>query len=175
MPARIVALLVVIAISVYIVFLPEEQVQQLEALGYPGAFLISMITNATVLVPAPGFVVIGVLGARFSPFWVGVWAGAGAAIGELSGYLAGFSGQAVIDDFAVYNRMVAWMDKYGWLAIVGLAAIPNPAFDITGIAAGALKMPIWEFLFWVFIGKTIKFLLIAFAGAGILSLPGLGS
>ena len=167
--------MVVIAVSISIVFLPEEQVQQLTALGYPGAFLISMITNATVLLPAPGFVVIGVLGGRFSPFWVGVWAGAGAAIGELSGYLAGFSGQAVIHDFAAYGRMVTWMKKYGWLAIVALAAIPNPAFDLTGIAAGALKMPIWKFLFWVFVGKTLKFLLIAFAGAGILSLPAPGS
>ena len=46
-----------------------------------------------------------------------------------------------------------------------LAFIPNPIFDIAGAAAGALGMPIYEFLFWAWIGKTLKMLMFAYAGA----------
>jgi membrane protein YqaA with SNARE-associated domain len=51
-----------------------------------------------------------------------------------------------------------------FLAIFGLAAIPNPFFDFAGIAAGALRFPVWQFLFWSFLGKTVKMLFFAYAG-----------
>jgi uncharacterized membrane protein YdjX (TVP38/TMEM64 family) len=52
-----------------------------------------------------------------------------------------------------------------------LAFLPNPLFDLTGIAAGALKMPLRAFLLWCWIGKTSKMLLVALAGAGVVALP----
>ena len=63
------------------------------------------------------------------------------------------------------------MKKNGELTILVMAFIPNPFFDLTGIAAGILKMPVWKFLFWAFIGKFFKMLLIALAGAGTLEIP----
>jgi membrane protein YqaA with SNARE-associated domain len=35
--------------------------------------------------------------------------------------------------------------------------IPNPLFDIMGVAAGSVLYPVKRFLLIVFIGKTIKF------------------
>ncbi len=169
--ARVLALIFIIALSIYIIKIPEEQVAQLEGYGYPGIFIISILSNATVLIPAPGLVVVFSMGTRFNPLWVGIFAGLGATIGELSGYLAGFSGQAIIENRQLYERMVTWMKKNGPLTVVSLAFIPNPVFDLTGIAAGALKMPIWKFLFWAMIGKIIKMLLTAYAGAGLFSIP----
>jgi membrane protein YqaA with SNARE-associated domain len=169
--ARILALIFVIAISIYIIRIPEEQVGQLESYGYPGIFILSILSNATVLIPAPGLVVVFSMGTRFNPLWVGIAAGLGATIGELSGYLAGFSGRAIIENRQLYERMVIWMKKNGPLTVVILAIIPNPIFDLSGIAAGALKMPIWQFLVWAMIGKTIKMLLTAYAGAGLFSVP----
>ena len=169
--ARILALVFVIAVSIYIVLLPEEQARQLEAYGYWGIFLLSIISNATVLIPAPGLVIVFTWGAAFNPLLVGLAAGAGATIGELSGYLAGFSGQAVIEDQKMYDKMVAWMERNGPLTVVLLAFIPNPVFDLTGIAAGALRMPVVSFLFWALIGKAIKMLITAYAGAGVFSIP----
>jgi uncharacterized membrane protein YdjX (TVP38/TMEM64 family) len=169
--ARILALIFVIAISVYIVFLPVEQAQKLENYGYWGIFLLSIISNATVLIPAPGLVIVFAWGAAFNPLLVGLAAGAGATIGELSGYLAGFSGQAVIENQKMYEKMVAWMERNGPLTVVLLAFIPNPVFDLTGIAAGALRMPVASFLFWALMGKTIKMLITAYAGAGVFSIP----
>ncbi|MCI0550354.1 MAG: VTT domain-containing protein, partial [Anaerolineae bacterium] len=83
---------------------------------------------------------------------------------ELSGYLAGFSGQAVIERAHVYERIKPWVDKYGGWAILVLSAIPNPLFDVAGIAAGIAKMPFWTFLFFVWIGQLIKMTLFAYAG-----------
>jgi membrane protein DedA with SNARE-associated domain len=46
-----------------------------------------------------------------------------------------------------------------------LALVPNPFFDLGGICAGALKMPVTRFLFWCTLGKMTKMVIVAFAGA----------
>lgn len=160
---RILALFAVVAITVYI-FSIRERVEQFAAFGYPGIFLIALLANATVLLPAPGVAVIYAMGAIFNPLGVGLVAGTGGAIGELSGYLAGFSGQAVVERMDAYNRIKPWVDKYGGWAIMVLSAIPNPFFDIAGIAAGIAKMPIQTFLLFTWIGQLIKMTLFALAG-----------
>ena len=160
---RILALFGVVAITIYI-FSIRDRVEQFAAFGYPGIFLIALLANATVLLPAPGVAVIYAMGAIFNPFGVGLAAGTGGAIGELSGYLAGFSGQAVVERTNAYNRIKPWVDKYGGWAIMLLSAIPNPFFDIAGIAAGIAKMPIQTFLLFTWIGQLIKMTLFALAG-----------
>jgi uncharacterized membrane protein YdjX (TVP38/TMEM64 family) len=47
-----------------------------------------------------------------------------------------------------------------------LAFVPNPFFDLAGIAAGTLKIPIGYFLIACWLGITLKMILIAYAGAG---------
>ena len=160
---RVFALVAVIGITLYI-FSIRDRVQDFAALGYPGIFLIALLANATVLLPAPGVAVIYAMGAIFNPFGVGLAAGTGGAIGELSGYLAGFSGQAVVERTDIYNRIKPWVDKYGGWAILVLSAIPNPFFDVAGIAAGMAKMPIQIFLLFTLIGQLIKMTLFALAG-----------
>lgn len=160
---RILALFVVIGITVYI-FSIRERVEEFTAFGYPGIFLVALLANATILLPAPGVAVVYAMGAVFNPLGVGLAAGTGGAIGELSGYLAGFSGQAVIERTDVYERTKPWVEKYGGWAILVLSAIPNPVFDAAGIAAGIAKMPLRTFLFFVWIGQLIKMTLFAFAG-----------
>jgi membrane protein DedA with SNARE-associated domain len=160
---RIVALFTVIAITVFIYSI-RDRVQEFAEFGYPGIFLIALLANATVLLPAPGVAVVYAMGAIFNPFGVGLAAGTGGAIGELSGYLAGFSGQGVIERTDMYERIKPWVDKYGGWAILVLSAIPNPFFDAAGIAAGIAKMPLPTFLFFTWIGQMIKMTLFALAG-----------
>ena len=162
--ARAVALVVVIAITLYIYSL-RGHVGQLGRYGYLGIFLLSILANATVILPAPGLALTFAAGGVFAPFWVGVVAGAGAALGELSGYLAGFSGQAIIENRPIYERFKNWMKRYGPLTILLLAFIPNPFFDLAGMASGALRMPVPRFLFWCVLGKIAKMLIFAYAGA----------
>ncbi|HNO32193.1 MAG TPA: VTT domain-containing protein, partial [Anaerolineales bacterium] len=52
----------------------------------------------------------------------------------------------------------------GW-AILVLSAIPNPFFDLAGIAAGMSRMRFWRFLIFCWAGQIIKMALFAFAGA----------
>ena len=166
--ARVMAILVVIALTVFI-YSVRDKAEQLAVYGYPGIFLIAFMTNATVLLPAPGIAVVFAMGAVFNPFGVAIAAGAGGALGELSGYLAGFSGQAVAERTNIYERFHGWIEKHGFLAILCLAAIPNPFFDAAGVSAGILKMPLSRFLLAVWIGVTLKMFLFAWVGSSSLS------
>lgn len=165
--ARIMALFVVIALSVF-VFSIRDQAKQLAVYGYPGIFLLSFLAYATVLLPAPGVAVVFAMGSVFNPFGVAIAAGTGAALGELSGYLAGFSGQAVIERVEIYERLTSWMKRYGSITILILAAIPNPFFDLAGVAAGSLRMHVVRFFIWCWFGEVIKMAIFAFAGARFL-------
>ena len=167
---RIIAVLLVVAISVYIYSI-RDQASNLARYGYPGIFLLSILSNATVILPAPGILFVFAMGAVFNPFGVALAAGAGAALGELSGYLAGFGGQAVIEQASTYQAIKNWMERHqrwSYLAILIFAFIPNPLFDLAGMAAGTLKMPVSRFLFFCWVGKTIKMLIFAYAGASSL-------
>jgi membrane protein DedA with SNARE-associated domain len=161
---RVLALVVVVAITVYI-FSIRDHVEEFAAYGYPGIFLIMLMANATVFLPAPGVAVVFAMGAIFSPPLVALAAGTGGALGELSGYLAGFSGQAIVERMDVYERINPWIKKYGGWTILVLSAIPNPFFDIAGIAAGMAKMPLWKFLLFCCVGQIIKMAIFAYAGA----------
>jgi membrane protein YqaA with SNARE-associated domain len=162
--ARIIALVAVIAITIYIYSI-RDKAEELEEWGFPGIFLLSVLGNATIILPAPVIAITYVMGAVFNPFGVAFAAGAGSAIGELTGYLAGFSGQGIAEQTPIYNRLEKWTERYGGWTITILALIPNPLFDVAGAAAGALKMPILKFLLWAWIGKTLKMLIFAYAGA----------
>jgi uncharacterized membrane protein YdjX (TVP38/TMEM64 family) len=166
---RVIVLLLVIGLTV-VLFIFRDKVKQLEGLGYPGIFFVSLLSNATLILPVPGVLFTSAMGAVFNPWWVALAASTGATIGELSGYLAGFSGQAIIENKKWYDRVTNWMKKFGDVTILVLAFVPNPIFDVAGMAAGALKMPLWRYLLWSWIGKTGKMLLFAFGGATVLGL-----
>lgn len=166
---RLLVFFFVVALTIFLISI-RDRIQNLAVYGYPGIFLISILANATVIIPLPGVILTSAMGAVFNPLWVAVAAGSGAALGELSGYLAGFSGQAIIQRVEWYEKMELWMRKYGDLTIFILSFLPNPAFDMAGITAGALKLPAWRFLFWCWLGKMLKMLLFAYGGAGLFRL-----
>jgi membrane protein DedA with SNARE-associated domain len=161
---RFFALLFVIAITIYIYSI-RDHIKDFETYGYPGIFLIALLANATIFIPAPGIAVVFAMGSIFNPLFVALAAGTGGALGELTGYLAGFGGQAVVDRTEIYNRIHPWVEKYGGWAILVFAAIPNPFFDLAGMAAGVTKMPLWRFLLFCWIGQIIKMSLFAYTGA----------
>jgi membrane protein YqaA with SNARE-associated domain len=163
---RILALVAAVALTAAL-FIFKDQIKKLEDLGYFGIFLISIAANATLIIPLPGVAFTTAMGAIFNPFGVAVAAGLGAALGELTGYMAGFSGQAVMERVALYEKLVNWMRAhqnlaYGMVAL--LAFIPNPFFDMAGMASGALKLPLWKFLLACAVGKILKMLMFAYAG-----------
>lgn len=156
---RILTLVLAVSISIAIIWLTNRysaEIEKLRELGYLGLFIISIIGNATLIIPAPVFVAACAMGQVLNPIPVGIVAGLGAAIGELTGYMAGYGGEAIIPEGKLYQRLHAFMERHGMLAIFLLAAVPNPIFDVGGIIAGVLKMPVWKFLMAAWIGKSIR-------------------
>jgi membrane protein YqaA with SNARE-associated domain len=162
--ARIAALLFVAGLTVAI-YLLSDRVKELAAFSYPGIFLLSLLGYATIILPAPVLAFVFAWGGKLSPLGVALAAALGATLGELTGYLAGFSGQAIIENRKLYERFEGWMKRYGPVVITVLAFIPSPVFDVAGITAGALKMPLWQFVLCCFIGQMLKMLVVAYAGA----------
>ena len=159
----------VIALTI-LLFVFRNEVKHLGIYGYPGIFIISIIANATIIIPIPGILITTAMGAVFNPLGVALTAGAGSAIGELTGYLAGFGGQVIIEKKDWYERVMNWMKKYGDVTIFTLSLIPNPLFDLAGMAAGTLKLPVWRFLLACFLGKFVKMLIFAYFGARVMNL-----
>jgi membrane protein YqaA with SNARE-associated domain len=164
---RIVALVFVLGLSIGL-YLLRDRVRELEGLGYTGIFLVSLFSSATIILPVPGVLFTSMMAAVFNPFWVAIAAGSGAALGELSGYLAGFSGRGVAEKTKLYYKMENWMRRFGAVTILVFAFIPNPVFDMAGMVAGALKMPLWKFLLWCWVGKIGKMMLFAYGGVTIM-------
>jgi membrane protein DedA with SNARE-associated domain len=161
---RVAALMIAVLVTGVILLL-ANRIQELQALGYLGAFLIMLVGNATVIFPVPGVIFVIAMGSTLNPWLVGLCAGPGAALGELTGYLAGYGGATPLEHTPLYKRFDRWMDRFGPLAIFVLAAIPNPFFDVAGLLAGASHMPWWQFLLAAGLGKTIQAILLAWAGA----------
>ena len=139
---------------------------ELQNAGYAGAFVANVIGSASIIVPVPGLAVVCGAAAPslgLNPLVLAVLGGTGSTIGEMTGYLAGYSSQGLVARSRHYDRISRWVVRRGGLALFILAAIPNPVFDIAGLASGTLGYPVRKFLVYVWVGKLLKFALIAYA------------
>ncbi|HEX4662340.1 MAG TPA: VTT domain-containing protein, partial [Candidatus Saccharimonadales bacterium] len=161
---EIAALVFALGISV-LIFVFRDTFMHLQAFGYGGAFLLMLISSASLILPAPGLFLIFALGGSMDPLLLGLVAGAGSALGELTGYLAGYGGNRLIPRTKMYLRIEDNLQRRGFWTILILALIPNPIFDIAGIAAGALRMHLGKFMLATSIGKIVKVTLVAYAGS----------
>lgn len=158
-------LLLVLLITAAILAFRKE-LAQFKRFGYPGVFLLSLLGNATVILPVPGLAATAVGGMVFHPLGTGIASGLGLALGELTGYLAGYSGRAALRDSQRYRRIEGWIRRHGYWVIFLLAAVPNPFFDLAGMAAGAARLPLPRFLLVCLLGETVKAVAVAYLGAG---------
>lgn len=160
---RLGALLIVVLITVAILLF-RDRLAQYERYGYLGVFITTLLGSATVVLPVPGLAIVYVGGSVWNPILVGLVAGLGDALGEATGYLTGYAGQGLLENQSLYVRFENWMRRRGFLTILILSAVPNPFFDLAGIAAGASRFPGRLFFLATWIGKTTKDVTIALAG-----------
>ena len=160
-------ILVILVGSVWLAVNPAWTAR-LGSWGYVGAFLISMIASATIILPAPGIAVVIAMSTTFDPLLLAIAAGIGSAFGELSGYLAGASGRALVPEGrrVQFERLHRITDSYGGVALLLFAALPLPIFDFAGIVAGMIRMRVITFLVSVSIGKSIKYAVLILLGVG---------
>jgi len=160
----ILAVLLAVGITTAL-FLYRDQVSQLGDYGYLGAFLVSLISSATVILPVPGLVVLFALGASLNPVLVALAGAVGGIFGEVTGFMVGYGGREVVQDSRMYVRVEKWMKRWGAWAIFAFAAVPLPVFDVAGVVAGALGYPLWKFLLIGWVGKSIKYVILVVLGA----------
>ncbi|MEM2948481.1 MAG: VTT domain-containing protein [Candidatus Anstonellales archaeon] len=149
-----------------VAFYLSSQLTFLQEWGYAGGFFVALVSSATVILPAPGWAIVAGMASFLNPFILGVCAGIGSAFGELTGYMIGYGGREVVDSKKLpeYKRQKEWLRNADVIVLFVLAALPNPIFDVAGIAAGALKIPVWRFLLAVGAGKILKFIAVAYIG-----------
>src|SRR5258706_2956091 len=115
-------------------------------IGVVVLFGLAALSSATLILPAPGLALTAIAGAAGDPIVVGIVAGLGQAVGELTGYAAGWSGRSLVPDNPTTNWLSSLLQRRGLIVIFVLALIPNPLFDLAGIAAGVLRMPVLGYL-----------------------------
>ena len=157
--------------------------------GYLGGFLVSIFGGVTII-PLPTLLVIFTLGHLLNPFYIGLVAGLGEAIGGITVYMTGTGGGAVWSKLrpngqsnsrydivtaiqsklyskggAFYNRLAALVGWRGnaWLVFITSAFVWGLYYP-AALAAGTLNMGLKRFFLVSWAGKTIRGLIIAFAG-----------
>ncbi len=171
--AMLIGVVLLLTLFAIAFFYFSADISNLKSYGYVGLFLINLIGAASILLPSPAGASVfggGALLADFlgvpAFFWVGIVAGLAEAMGEFTGYAAGYGGRLIVENRPEYQRIHRWMDRHGTLTMFLMSIFPNPLFDIAGLAAGAVKMPVANFFFSVLAGKVIKDTWMAAVGAG---------
>lgn len=151
------------------VLLPPDLLERMGAFGYLGAFASAALANASVVVPVPYYPLLIRLGQTFDPVGVVLAAALGSALGELVAYFVGRSGRAAVEETRFYH----WVQRqlqHPWrapLVLFALSAPPNPFFDVAGLLAGALGIPIWMFFGVTFAGRIIRMAIVVGLGLWI--------
>jgi len=159
-------ILMMIAVIYY-----REELNNLQHYGYIGAFIISILGGATIIIPVPMLAVVFALGGVMEHTWL---VGLSAAFGELVGawtiYATGHgAGRAIIESRhgrvqRAYEKLLGLMERRGPLTLFIVASVINPFFYPAALAAGALRFGVKKYTVIVFAGKIIKCMTIVYAG-----------
>ena len=134
----------------------------IETAGYTSIWFLAFIGAALVFLPVSALAAVCVAATvDLNPFLIAVVAASAEAVGELTGYLAGMGGKSFFERNRFYLRFKNLFSRYAALTLLVGSTIPNPLFDVMGVAAGSILYPGRKFLLLVFIGKTIKFTWVA--------------
>jgi uncharacterized membrane protein YdjX (TVP38/TMEM64 family) len=162
----VITVLMAVAIVVY-----KEQVQELQQYGYMGAFFISILGGATIIIPVPMLAIVFALGGVMPlPWLVGLSAALGETVGALSIYMTGHSAGRAISDIKhsriqkAYEKMLDLIERRGTITLLAVTSVVNPFFYPAAFACGALKFGLRKYTIIVFIGKIIKCMTVVYAG-----------
>jgi len=141
--------------------------------GYLGAFLASLLGNASIILPAPYALFIFMLGALMDPAdlpLLAIVSGTGAAIGELTGYALGAAWRRALKEERKKKLEKArkLLEKPAFLVILLMAATPLPD-DVVSLPLGLMGYPLWKAFPAFLIGKIALCFLLAYSGKGALT------
>jgi len=167
----IVGAVLTIVMAFAIIYYGEFVRQEMEGYSYLGAFLISILGGATIIVPVPMLAVVFALGGVMKYTWlVGLAAGLGEVVGALIIYMTGYGGGKALYESkhgkiqAAYERLMSMMERRGSLTLFILASVINPFFYPAALAAGAMRFGLRRYFLICLLGKTIKSMTVVYAG-----------
>ena len=133
--------------------------------GYLGAFLASVLGNATIILPAPYSLFIFILGGILDPLLLGAISGLGAAIGELTGYALGAAWRKAVKEEKKreLERAKKLLENPGFIIVFTMAATPLPD-DVVSVPLGLMRYPLWKAFLAFLAGKTLLCLILAYSG-----------
>jgi membrane protein YqaA with SNARE-associated domain len=159
---------------VYLTWILQNQfkvsLREYDVVAYLIVFGVTFLASCTIVLPAPGAAIVIAAASIWNPIIVAMVASVGSALGEITGYYAGLVGEKIIinEENRTYQRAVSWMKRYGIWTVMVVSAIPLVLFDVIGMIAGALRLPLWKFLIACWIGRIPKSFIEAYIGAGLL-------
>jgi membrane protein DedA with SNARE-associated domain len=162
----VITLLMAIAIVIY-----KDEVKELQNYGYLGAFFISILGGATVIVPVPMLAIVVALGAVMPmPWLVAILAAMGELIGAMTIYYTGRSAGHALSQSKhgwiqkTYDKVMSFIKKRAAVTLFVVTSIINPFFYPAAFAAGAMRFGIKKYIVVVLAGKLIKSFTVVYAG-----------
>ncbi len=164
------ALLIFLGIILFLPVFFQVRFHFLRSFGLVGVFLINFFGSATVFLPAPGLISVGISATQSDPLLVAIIGALGASLGEGTTFLFGYTSNKFFNlekhkFLKKFKKKV--FDRWGEIVILVFAFVPNPLFDGIGIIAGISKFPIKKFLILTFIGRLSRYVVIAYVSSYI--------
>lgn len=131
--------------------------------GYLGLFIVSFLA-ASILPLSTELFVIAMPQLGYNIWWVGIIATVGNYAGALTNYYIGWKGTdiAIGRWFEIkpetWDRAARFYDRWGPVALF-FSWVPFIGDPLTAVA-GALKMNVATFTFWVILGKGIRYVVL---------------
>jgi membrane protein YqaA with SNARE-associated domain len=162
----IVGIVFLVAFNIAVYFAPIDY-SAFTSFAYLGAFIVTLLANALIAVPIPYIPIVAHIGATAElPWLVVVLAALGSVLGESVAFLAGRLELGLVSEHPIYRRLhrVAQRPLLAGVLLFAFAALPNPIFDVGGIAAGAVGVPYRVFFVAVLAARLVRIALIVWLG-----------
>jgi membrane protein DedA with SNARE-associated domain len=174
------ALLAVVALAFALPLLADASNPATRFFGYVAIFVSNAVSTATIPIPFLSILGQGLIawyGAEHSAILAGLIGGTAMSVGQIPNYAVGAVSMPAVEARVaerprVHRRMVrivADVERRGWLAVSLLSFVPNPFTTFGDMAAGYSGMRFRTFYLAAWSARVIRALIIAFLGDAFLS------
>ncbi|MDE3111643.1 MAG: VTT domain-containing protein [Chloroflexota bacterium] len=171
-PRKILGFAALVALNVALFYAPIDY-RGLGAFAYVGAFLVTLLANAAVVVPVPYIPIVAHISETAgSPAGVVLAASLGSALGESVAFFVGRVETDLFTGHPWYERIRGFFSREAraFVFLVLFAMPLNPFFDVGGFAAGALGISFRTFFVAVWLGRVVRFTALALLSARLLAI-----
>ena len=154
-----------VAGGLFVAYLNADEAR-VEQFGLIGAFIISLTSSATVVLPAPGILIILSMAEIIDPWRLGVVTGIGGGLGGGTAYLAGALGRNAMGESSRIKQRMTDLFNSRWGAVLLFLGnlIPFAPGDAISAIAGISRFPLLAFFIYVIIANIIKMIALSWLG-----------